>query len=153
LASTLDLCILNSPICIWSASKEYLDALLYEHFCLVLTSISLIQHGSFDGLSCPEASAPSKPGSCIGAAVAASCTVPSGSTGSVTFSLSWDCPQVTFSKGRTYYRSVLKFFGAFFNVHCRIFAFTLLLFVITSGAIQSSMVLLGMQQQILYEML
>ncbi|KAJ8436166.1 LOW QUALITY PROTEIN: hypothetical protein Cgig2_002737 [Carnegiea gigantea] len=69
------------------------------------------EHGSFDGLSCPEASAPSKPGSCIGAAVAASCTVPSGSTRSVTFSLSWNCPQVTFSKGRSYYRRYTKFYG------------------------------------------
>lgn len=69
------------------------------------------ENGSFDGLSCPEASAPSKPGSCIGAAVAASCAVPSGSTCSVTFSLSWNCPQVTFSKGRSYHRRYTKFYG------------------------------------------
>lgn len=69
------------------------------------------KHGSFDNLNCPETSAPSKPSSCIGAAVAASVTVPSGSTRTVTFSLSWDCPEVTFSKGRTYHRRYTKFYG------------------------------------------
>ncbi|XP_021719144.1 non-lysosomal glucosylceramidase-like isoform X1 [Chenopodium quinoa] len=69
------------------------------------------EHGSFDNLNCPETSAPSKPSSCIGAAVAASTIVPSGSTRTVTFSLSWDCPEVTFSKERTYHRRYTKFYG------------------------------------------
>ncbi|KAL2939448.1 Non-lysosomal glucosylceramidase [Bienertia sinuspersici] len=69
------------------------------------------KHGSFEKLICPETSAPSKPSSCIGAAVAASVKVPSGSTQTVTFSLSWDCPKVTFSKGRTYHRRYTKFYG------------------------------------------
>uniref|UniRef100_A0A803LJX5 Non-lysosomal glucosylceramidase n=1 Tax=Chenopodium quinoa TaxID=63459 RepID=A0A803LJX5_CHEQI len=69
------------------------------------------EHGSFDNLNCPATSAPSKPSSCIGAAVAASTIVPSGSTRTVTFSLSWDCPEVTFSKGRTYHRRYTKFYG------------------------------------------
>ncbi|XP_021860562.1 uncharacterized protein [Spinacia oleracea] len=69
------------------------------------------EHGSFDNLNCPETSAPSKRSSCIGAAVAASVIVPSGSTRTITFSLSWDCPEVTFSKGRTYTRRYTKFYG------------------------------------------
>ncbi|XP_074294419.1 uncharacterized protein LOC141622273 [Silene latifolia] len=69
------------------------------------------EHGSFDNLDCPEKSAPSKPGSSIGAAIAASISVPSGATRTITFSLSWDCPQVTFSKGRTYHRRYTKFYG------------------------------------------
>ncbi|KMT07918.1 hypothetical protein BVRB_6g145220 isoform A [Beta vulgaris subsp. vulgaris] len=74
------------------------------------------EHGTFDNLNCPETSAPSKPSSCIGAAVAASVMVPSGSTRTVTFSLSWDCPKVTFSKGRTYHRRYTKFYGTAGNV-------------------------------------
>ncbi|CAO2829899.1 unnamed protein product [Amaranthus hypochondriacus] len=69
------------------------------------------QHGSFDNLDCPETSSPSKPSSCIGAAVAASVQVPSGSTRVVTFSLSWDCPKAKFFRGRTYHRRYTKFYG------------------------------------------
>lgn len=70
------------------------------------------EHGSFDHLNSIEGSSPSKPGSCIGAAVAASVVVPSGSKREITFSLSWDCPEVRFLKGRTYQRRYTKFYGA-----------------------------------------
>ncbi|GMH25668.1 hypothetical protein Nepgr_027511 [Nepenthes gracilis] len=68
------------------------------------------EHGSFDCLNCCETSMPSAPGSCIGAAIAASLAVPAGSTQNVTFSLSWDCPEVRFLKG-TYHRRYTKFYG------------------------------------------
>ncbi|KAL8139738.1 hypothetical protein V2J09_005759 [Rumex salicifolius] len=70
------------------------------------------EHGSFDHLNLKEGSSPSKPGSCIGAAVAASVVVPSGCKRTVTFSLSWDCPEVRFLKGRTYQRRYTKFYPA-----------------------------------------
>ncbi|GAB2283921.1 hypothetical protein Dimus_018403 [Dionaea muscipula] len=69
------------------------------------------EHGSFDHLNCNKTSLPSDPGSCVGAAIAASLTVPAVSTQHVTFSLSWDCPEVRFSKG-TYHKRYTKFYGA-----------------------------------------
>ncbi|XP_021891614.1 non-lysosomal glucosylceramidase-like [Carica papaya] len=69
------------------------------------------EHGSFDHLKFPETSTPSEPGSSIGAAIAASATVPAGATHTVTFSLAWDCPNVQFSGGKTYHRRYTKFYG------------------------------------------
>jgi non-lysosomal glucosylceramidase len=46
----------------------------------------------------------SKPGSSIGAAIAASLTIPANAVRSVTFSVAWDCPEVNFLSGKTYYR-------------------------------------------------
>ena len=51
---------------------------------------------------------PSEPGSSIGAAIAASVTVPSDAVRAVTFSLAWDCPEANFMSGRTYYSWVLR---------------------------------------------
>lgn len=51
-----------------------------------------------------ETSVTSEPGSSIGAAIAASVTVPPDSEGQVTFSLAWDCPEANFMSGKTYYR-------------------------------------------------
>ncbi|GAB4849166.1 hypothetical protein Ancab_003976 [Ancistrocladus abbreviatus] len=68
------------------------------------------EHGSFDCLNCSQTSMPSEPGSCIGAAIAASVAVPAGSMRTVTFSLSWDCPEVSFFN-KTYYRRYTKFYG------------------------------------------
>ncbi|XP_065880820.1 uncharacterized protein [Euphorbia lathyris] len=67
------------------------------------------KHGSFDNLDC-EKSSPSVRGSMIGAAIAATVKVPPDSTRTVTFSLAWDCPEVTFS-GRSYNRRYTKFYG------------------------------------------
>ncbi|XP_030955434.1 non-lysosomal glucosylceramidase-like isoform X2 [Quercus lobata] len=69
------------------------------------------EYGSFDRLSSMETSVPSEPGSSIGAAIAASLTMPSNAVRSVTFSLAWDCPEVKFSSGKTYYRRYTKFYG------------------------------------------
>lgn len=48
----------------------------------------------------------SEPGTVIGAAISASVTVPADSVRTVTFSLAWACPEVSFIGGRTYHRSV-----------------------------------------------
>ncbi|XP_061363547.1 uncharacterized protein LOC133307132 isoform X2 [Gastrolobium bilobum] len=69
------------------------------------------QHGSFDHLNFAETPVPSEPGSSIGAAIAATMTVPSDGQRIVTFSLAWDCPEVKFPGGRTYYRRYTKFYG------------------------------------------
>ncbi|KAL2339333.1 hypothetical protein Fmac_013779 [Flemingia macrophylla] len=69
------------------------------------------QHGSFDHLNFAETTVPTKPGSSIGAAIAATVTIPSDAQRIVTFSLAWDCPEVKFSEGRTYYRRYTKFYG------------------------------------------
>ncbi|KAK8668271.1 hypothetical protein V6N13_105731 [Hibiscus sabdariffa] len=54
---------------------------------------------------------PSEPGSSIGAAIAASMTIPSDAVRTVTFSLAWDCPEVKFLGGKTYHRRYTKFYG------------------------------------------
>lgn len=70
------------------------------------------EHGSFDRFNVSEAEVPSEPGSSIGAAIAASTTIPSGAVRTVTFSLAWDCPEVNFMSGKTYRRRYTKFYGA-----------------------------------------
>ncbi|KAK7292521.1 hypothetical protein RIF29_08303 [Crotalaria pallida] len=69
------------------------------------------KHGSFDHLNFDEMPGPSEPGSSIGAAIAATVTIPSDAQRIVTFSLAWDCPEVKFPGGRTYYRRYTKFYG------------------------------------------
>ncbi|KAJ8760444.1 hypothetical protein K2173_015111 [Erythroxylum novogranatense] len=68
------------------------------------------KHGTFDHLSFKKGSS-SDPGSSIGAALAASLTIPADSVRTVTFSLAWDCPEVRFSE-RIYHRRYTKFYGA-----------------------------------------
>ncbi|XP_042470867.1 non-lysosomal glucosylceramidase-like [Zingiber officinale] len=69
------------------------------------------KNGSFSHLEDNRTTRPSEPGSSIGAAVAATVTVPSKESRTVTFSLAWACPQVKFSSGRTYNRRYTKFYG------------------------------------------
>ncbi|KAA8545442.1 hypothetical protein F0562_020226 [Nyssa sinensis] len=69
------------------------------------------EHGSFDRLNSSEISTPSEPGSSIGAAIAASLTIPSDAIRTVTFSLAWDCPEANFASGRTYHRRYTGFYG------------------------------------------
>ncbi|XP_022158766.1 non-lysosomal glucosylceramidase isoform X2 [Momordica charantia] len=73
--------------------------------------LEIKEHGSFDRLNFADMSMPSEVGSSIGAAVAASVTVPSDAVRTVTFSLSWDCPEVNFCTGKTYHRRYTKFYG------------------------------------------
>lgn len=70
----------------------------------LISSISLLQNGSFDQLVASETSMQSEHGSSIGAAVAASATIPPGESRTVTFSLAWDCPEVQFPSGKIYLR-------------------------------------------------
>lgn len=83
---------------------EYAILLCTNIHCLHedLDSLLLLQHGSFDHLDNDKMST-SEPGSSIGAAIAASLTIPSGSTRTVTFSLAWDCPEVKFFE-KVYHR-------------------------------------------------
>ncbi|XP_021730071.1 non-lysosomal glucosylceramidase-like [Chenopodium quinoa] len=91
---------------------EFKTKVMNSSIVVAFESIEFVAcHGSIDYLNYQETSAPSKPSSCIGATVAAPTIVPSGSTRTVTFSLSWDCPEVTFSKGRTYHWRYTKFYG------------------------------------------
>ncbi|KAI3460715.1 hypothetical protein Pfo_017378 [Paulownia fortunei] len=69
------------------------------------------EHRSFDRLKKYENQLPSEPGSSIGAAIAASVNIPSGSSRTITFSLAWDCPEIRFSSGKTYHRRYTKFYG------------------------------------------
>ncbi|KAL0422211.1 UNVERIFIED_CONTAM: Non-lysosomal glucosylceramidase [Sesamum latifolium] len=62
------------------------------------------ERGSFDHLNSEEMSMPSEPGSLIGAAIAASLSIPAGTVQTVTFSLAWACPEINFHGGRTYHR-------------------------------------------------
>ncbi|KAG7619940.1 Glycosyl-hydrolase family 116 catalytic region [Arabidopsis suecica] len=64
---------------------------------------------SFDELN-SEPGSPSRPGTSIGAAIAAKVKVPPGCDRTVTFSLSWDCPEVRFNE-KTYHRRYTKFYG------------------------------------------
>ncbi|KAL8535964.1 hypothetical protein ACS0TY_011566 [Phlomoides rotata] len=74
------------------------------------------ERGSFDHLKSEETSMPSEPGSLIGAAVAASLTIPAETVQTVTFSLAWDCPEINFQSGRNYHRRYTKFYGTQGNV-------------------------------------
>ncbi|KAL0533325.1 hypothetical protein IC582_030141 [Cucumis melo] len=73
--------------------------------------LEIKEHGSFDRLKFADMSMPSEVGSSIGAAITASITVSSDSVRTVTFSLSWDCPEVNFCRGKTYHRRYTKFYG------------------------------------------
>jgi non-lysosomal glucosylceramidase len=72
---------------------------------------SYYKHGSFDHLDPIKTSMCSKPGSSIGAAIAASLKIAPKATQDVSFSLAWACPEVKFSSGKTYHRRYTKFYG------------------------------------------
>lgn len=61
---------------------------------------------------------PSERGSLVGAAVAASLTIPADDVRSATFSLAWVCPEINFADGRTYRRQVVLTFSTLF-VHMK----------------------------------
>ncbi|CAO2200234.1 unnamed protein product [Urochloa humidicola] len=70
------------------------------------------KHGTFGHAGAGDAiTAASRPGSSVGAAVAASTSVPAGATRVVSFSLAWACPEVKFPAGTTYHRRYTKFYG------------------------------------------
>ncbi|KAK1609620.1 hypothetical protein QYE76_033293 [Lolium multiflorum] len=67
--------------------------------------------GSFSDAAGAAPRGSSRPGSSIGAAIAATTTVPAGGAREVSFALSWSCPEVKFPAGRTYHRRYTKFLG------------------------------------------
>ncbi|KAK1440393.1 hypothetical protein QVD17_06218 [Tagetes erecta] len=69
------------------------------------------ENGSFDHLDSSQLPMTSKPKSSIGAAIAASVSIPPDAVRTVTFSLSWDCPEVRF-RNRTYHRRYTQFYGS-----------------------------------------
>ncbi|XP_028086368.1 non-lysosomal glucosylceramidase isoform X2 [Camellia sinensis] len=112
-----------SPITFAIAAEETNGVHVSECPCFVIAGNSegitakhmwqeIKEHGSFDRLDSTETSTPSEPGSSIGAAIAASVTIPPDAVRTVTFSLAWDCPEVNFMNGRTYYRRYSKFYGS-----------------------------------------
>ncbi|KAL6964485.1 glucosylceramidase [Sarracenia purpurea var. burkii] len=111
-----------SPITFAIAAEETNGVHVSECPCFVIDGNSqgitakgmwheMKEHGSFHRLDSTETSMPSEPGSSIGAAIAASLTIPSDAVRTVTFSLAWDCPDVNFMSGRTYHRRYTKFYG------------------------------------------
>ncbi|XWS24698.1 hypothetical protein CRYUN_Cryun27aG0005700 [Craigia yunnanensis] len=108
------------PLTFAIAAKETSEVHVSECPCFLISGNSrgisakdmwneIKKHGSFDNFGYEECS-PSEPGSSIGAAVAASLTVPSSSVRTVTFSLGWDCPEVRFGD-KTYYKHYTKYYG------------------------------------------
>ncbi|KAL1802015.1 hypothetical protein ACET3Z_030662 [Daucus carota] len=73
------------------------------------------EHGSFNRFSSTEVALPTELGSSTGAAIAATVTIPSNAVRTVTFSLAWDCPEVTFQSGKSYNRRYTKFYGTHGN--------------------------------------
>ncbi|KAJ4744554.1 Non-lysosomal glucosylceramidase [Rhynchospora pubera] len=69
------------------------------------------ENGSFDHLDAMKSTISSRPGSSIGAAVAATVKVPSEATRTVNFSLAWACPEVKFPSGKIYHRRYTTFYG------------------------------------------
>lgn len=94
----------------------------------------------------------SEPGSSIGAAVAASLTLPPDTVRTVTFSLAWACPEVRFTSGKTYHRyenlvsTLLP--KSLFIMKSHFYKHNLL-----TGVTQDFMVLMWMQQRRLHMML
>ncbi|GAV69779.1 DUF608 domain-containing protein/GBA2_N domain-containing protein [Cephalotus follicularis] len=108
------------PITFAIAAQETDDVHVSECPCFLISGNSkgitakdmwneIKEHGSFDHLDYNETS-PTEPGSSVGAAIAASLTIPSDSVRTVTFSLAWDCPEVKFSS-KTYHRRYTRFYG------------------------------------------
>ncbi|XP_002525532.2 non-lysosomal glucosylceramidase isoform X1 [Ricinus communis] len=108
------------PLTFAIAAQETPDVHVSECPCFLISGNSqgvtakdmwdeIKKHGTFDHLSYNKIS-PSEGGSCIGAAIAATLTIPPDTIRTATFSLAWDCPEVRFS-GRTYHRRYTKFYG------------------------------------------
>ncbi|OVA14548.1 Glucosylceramidase [Macleaya cordata] len=114
------------PVTYAIAAQETADVKVSECPCFLISGNSqgvtakdmwheIKEHGSFEHLALDETWITSEPGSSIGAAIAASLTLPSNTTRTVTFSLAWACPEVNFSSGNTYHRRYTKFYGTHGN--------------------------------------
>ncbi|CAD6254285.1 unnamed protein product [Miscanthus lutarioriparius] len=112
------------PVTFVIAAQEKEDILISEcpYFVISRSSASdeftakdmwnyVKEHGSFDHLDPIKTSMCSRPGSSIGAAIAASVKLSPKATQDISFSLAWACPEVKFSSGKTYHRRYTKFYG------------------------------------------
>ncbi|KAG2312367.1 hypothetical protein Bca52824_023924 [Brassica carinata] len=104
----------HPPVTYAIAAQETDDVSVSECPCFLVSGYSpneitaramwdeIKKNKSFDRLPC-EPGSPSRPGTSIGAGIAAKVKVPPGCDRTVTFSLSWDCPEVRFNE-KTYHR-------------------------------------------------
>ncbi|XP_020876619.1 non-lysosomal glucosylceramidase isoform X2 [Arabidopsis lyrata subsp. lyrata] len=111
----------HPPVTYAIAAQETEDVHVSECSCFLVSGHSpkditakemwdeIKKNKSFDGLN-SEPGSPSRPGTSIGAAIAANVKVPPGCDRTVMFSLSWDCPEVRFNE-KTYHRRYTKFYG------------------------------------------
>ncbi|XP_059449873.1 uncharacterized protein LOC132180902 [Corylus avellana] len=109
------------PVTFAIAAEETGDVHVSECPCFLISGDSqgitakdmwheIKKHGSFDNLGRYQTPMTSKPGSSIGAAIAATMTIPSDSTRTVSFSLAWDCPELRFGQ-KTYHKRYSRFYG------------------------------------------
>ncbi|VVB11773.1 unnamed protein product [Arabis nemorensis] len=115
----------HPPVTYAIAAKETEDVRVSSCPCFLVSGTSpnqitagdmwdeIKKNTSFDKLT-SNACSPSKPGSSIGAAIAAKVKVPPGCDRTVTFSLSWDCPEARFDE-KTYHRRYTRFYGGLGN--------------------------------------
>lgn len=121
----------QSPVTFAIAAQETEEVHVSECPCFVISGNfdgftasdmwhEIKKHGSFNNLGSTNIRVHSEPGSSIGAAVAASVTVPSEASRDVTFSLAWACPEVKFPSGKIYHRRYTKFYGTGVNAAARL---------------------------------
>ncbi|KAF6159699.1 hypothetical protein GIB67_029957 [Kingdonia uniflora] len=112
----------QAPVTFAIATQETEDVKVSQCPCFLISGSShgvtakdmwheIKKHGSLDRYDSDQMSMPSEPGTSIGAAIAASLTIPSDSVRTVTFSLAWACPEVRFSSAKTYHRRYTQFYG------------------------------------------
>ncbi|KAK8971309.1 hypothetical protein KSP40_PGU005733 [Platanthera guangdongensis] len=112
----------QSPVTFAIAAKETEDVQVSECPYFVISGKSaaftakdmwhaIREHGTFDHISFSENTICSEPDSSIGAAVAASLSVPPQSVSTVTFALAWVCPEINFPSGKVYHPRYTKFYG------------------------------------------
>ncbi|CAA0264644.1 unnamed protein product [Arabidopsis thaliana] len=115
----------HPPVSYAIAAKETEDVRVSSCPCFIVSGTTpnqitagdmwdeIKKNASFDKLT-SNACSPSKPGTSIGAAIAAKVKVPPGCDRTVTFSLSWDCPEARFDE-KTYHRRYTRFYGSLGN--------------------------------------
>ncbi|KAL5993276.1 hypothetical protein ACLOJK_014200 [Asimina triloba] len=115
-----------SPVTFAIAAQETPDVHISECPCFIISGDcqgfsaremwhEVKEHGTFDQLDSTQTMVPSPPGSSIGAAVAASVTIPAQETHTVVFSLAWDCPEIKFPSGKRYNRCAIQTIKSMIN--------------------------------------
>lgn len=100
---TADVHVSNCPHFVISGKSDAFTAKEMWH--------AIREHGSFDHIGSTENPIYSEPDSSIGAAVAASLSVPPQTVRTVTFALAWACPEIHVPSGKVYHRRYTKFYG------------------------------------------